>query len=121
MARGVISESNLNHRPPISLAWPSGETTGDSVNGHEFVWSPRKLLLVRNTSGSINYNVIFTPSSDALDVFTAPVKAVTIPFGSSRMFGPFPSIYRHPEDDDLVYVDVGNAALVLKVFNVAEG
>jgi hypothetical protein len=119
MPRGAISEQVLNTR--TGLAWPSAETTGDPANGHFFVWSPRKVLLLRNTSGTTAYNVTFTPRSDNLDVFVGPPKVISVPFGVSRMFGPFPSLYMHPEDGDGVYVDVANAALVLKIYNVAEG
>jgi hypothetical protein len=121
MPRVAISETTLNTRSGTAFGNGSGETTGDPVNGHQFVYSPRKVLAVRNTSGSTAYNITFTPASVNLDVFTAPTKVVSVPASAQRVFGPFPGAYAHPEDGDLVYVDVGNAALALKIFTIAEG
>jgi hypothetical protein len=117
MARGAIAEAILNSRAGVT--YPPTETTGDSVNGHFFVWGPNKILLVRNTGGS-PLNLTFSPYSASLDVFTPAQKVVAVPANSQRVFGPFVSAYRRTDDNDRVYVDVAGAALVLAVFNTAE-
>jgi hypothetical protein len=119
MARGAIVDVVLNSRNGVT--WPGSETTGDPANGHYFVWGPRKVLHVRNTSGATPYNITFTPQSTQLDIFAAPAKVVSVPANGQRLFGPFPSYYMHPEDSDRVYVDVGNAALIIKVWDMGQG
>jgi hypothetical protein len=117
MATVAIVEQVINTRAGFS--WPGTETTGDSINGHHFVWSPRKVLTVRNATGGA-LAISFQPSSLKLDVFTAPAKTVSVPNGAHRMFGPFPSYYANPDNGDRVYVNVAGA-MTLKVFEMAEG
>lgn len=117
MARGAIAEQVMNSRTGVT--YPPTESTGDAANGHFFIWGPNKLLLVRNTSGGA-LNLTLTPQSTSLDVFTAPNKVLSVPANSQNVYGPFSSIYMHPEDNDRVYVDVASASLVLAVFNTAE-
>lgn len=117
MARGLIVSQVINSRAGVS--WPGSETAGDVVNGHYFVWGPRKILTVRNATGGA-VNITFTPQSTRLDVFSAPPKVASISIGAQKVYGPFPSYYMHPEDGDRVYVDVAGA-VVLKVFDIGQG
>lgn len=116
MARGAIAETFVNSRS--GATFPGTETTGDPVNGHSFVWGPRKLLVARNTSGSTAYSITVTPSGAGLDIFTAPAKVVSLPFGNTQIYGPYPKVFAHPEDGDRVWVDVANAAIVLSVIDI---
>jgi hypothetical protein len=116
MARSAIAETVLNTR--VGLSYPPSETAGDNTNGHFFVWGPNKILSVRNATGG-TLAIVFTPQSTGLDVFAAPPKAINVAANSQNVFGPFPSIYMHPEDNDRMYVDVGGV-LQLAVLNSAE-
>jgi hypothetical protein len=119
MPRSEISEQELNTRAGVD--WPSGETTGDSGNGHYFVWGPRKVLVVRNVSAGA-LNITLTPTAQGFDVFTPANRVISIPanFGI-KLIGPLPKVYAHTEDNDRVYVDVTSASILLKVFDIAEG
>jgi len=117
MPRVAILEQVLNSRQGVTA--PGTETTGDSTNDHYFVWGPRKLLAVRNTTGGA-LNITFIPQSTNLDVFAAPAKVVSVPAAANRLFGPFPSYYMHPEDNDRVYVDVAGA-LSLRAWDMGQG
>ncbi len=118
MARGAINEVNLNTRTGVS--WPGSETTGDPANGHFFVFGPRKILHCRNTSGTTAYSIIFTQPNVNLDALAPQQKTVSMPANSVKVFS-LPAVYDQPTDGDRVYVDVQNAALVLKVWNVGKG
>ena len=121
MARGAIIEVSVNSRSPgVPYGSSGGETAGDPANGHFIPWNPRTLLGVRNTSGGA-LNITFTPQGTGLDVFAPPPKVISVPANAQRFFGPFPSLYRQPNDFDRMYIDVAGAALVLKAYVVREG
>lgn len=117
MPIAAISEQQLNSRDGLAF---SIAAAGDVANGNYFVWGPRKIVAVRNAGGS-TYNITFTPSSEDLDSFTATTRVVSIPSGAIKFIGPFPGYYKQPSDGDRVYVDVANAALLLRVYDVAQG
>jgi len=121
MARGAIIEVAISNRNPGTPYGSSGgETAGDSVNGHFIPWNPRTILGVRNTGGGA-LNITFTPQGTGLDVFAPPPKVISIAAGGQRFFGPFPSLYRQPTDNDRVYIDVPSSSLQLKAYVVREG
>lgn len=117
MARTLIPGAMVNSRTGLAF---SISPAGDAANGNYFVWGPRKVLAAMNTGGS-PYTVTLTPSSEDLDGFTAPTRVVSVPASAIRFIGPFPGYYRQASDGDRVYVNVANAAVALKVFELAEG
>jgi hypothetical protein len=117
MPRVAIAEQTLNSRTGAIV--PASETTGDNPNGHFFVWGPNKILSVRNTSGSA-WTITFTPQMTGLPDFVVPLKQISVPANATMLFGPFPSVYMHGEDNDRVWVDVGSSSLMLAVINSAE-
>ncbi len=119
MARAAIAEFTMNSRLGVTYPFAT-ETTVDTVNGHFFVYGPNKVLSVRNTSGS-SQTITMTPSSQGLDIFTAPAKVIALAAGAQKFIGPLPAVYMHAEDNDRVYVDGSNAGVVLAVINTTEG
>jgi hypothetical protein len=118
MARTALTDQPLNTRAGLAF---SVSAAGDVANGNSFVWGPRKFLAVRNSSGTTAYNITFTTPNENLDGFASPTRVVSIPASAIRFFGPFPGSYKNASDGDTVYVNVANAALLLKVYDMAEG
>lgn len=92
----------------------AGEVTGVVADGHFIAPGPNSFLAVRN-SGGAPYNVTI-PTPGTVDGQAIADRVVAVANGAVKFIGPFTTDYM--QADGTVYIDVENAALMLKGFYI---
>ena len=111
MARTSLPHTNIS-RAGVA---PGAEVNGDVANGHTTVNDGRVLILARNSNGASTARTITFRLPGTVDGQSVTSRAVSIPAGASRYFGPFPtSVY-----PGKVEIDVDNAELKLTAYHLS--
>jgi len=111
MARGSIPVTAIT-RAGVA---PPAETNGDATNNHTVNNDGKVIILVRNSNGASTARTVTFRVNKTVDGQAVASRAVSIPAGASRYFGPFP-VETYGED---LLVDVDNAELKLSAFHLS--
>ena len=98
---------------PATLTW----TAADNVNGNEFTWTGKEILLVRNDDVGAQLVTI----DSVPDPYTREGdQTQSVPAGAYRIFGsPFPST-GWLQADGKIYVDAASANVMLAVITIQD-
>jgi len=102
----------------LSVGSGTGETTGDTVNGHDFDNNGDVFIHVRNADGASAHNITW---KCPLSLDGTPVADVVVSVGASAnpLFGPFPGrLYN--QANGRVNFDVDSAQLFIKAYVLPE-
>lgn len=110
MPRTAITPQNI-----VSSGLAATYNSGDNTNGMSVPWSPRLVLILKNTTGGA---VVYTfPIPGTVDGQAVASKTVSVPATTGeRIVGPFPSSYMQSDGNlniDIAATGTTIAALTL--------